>query len=188
VPSGHHEVAGRLLIAPATRADAGELLTLQRAAYVTEAQLYDDLRLPALTQTLDELRAELDIGTAYTATVAGRIVGTVRVRADASTWHVGRLAVAPDQQGRGIGSALLAHVEAQAGPDVATFALFTGHRSVANLRLYARHGYVPVRREVLSETVTLVHLVRSRAAPEPSSGRASPACGDAGRASAGAGR
>ena len=27
---------------------AGELLTLQRAAYVTEAQLYDDVRLPAL--------------------------------------------------------------------------------------------------------------------------------------------
>ncbi|RBY80421.1 GNAT family N-acetyltransferase [Blastococcus sp. TF02-09] len=38
---------------------AGELLTLQRAAYVTEAQLYDDARLPALVQTLDELRAEL---------------------------------------------------------------------------------------------------------------------------------
>ena len=43
-------------IAPATAEDAGELLTLQRAAYVTEAQVYDDLRLPALVQTLDELR------------------------------------------------------------------------------------------------------------------------------------
>ena len=29
-------------IEPAGPADAGELLTLQRAAYVTEAQLYDD--------------------------------------------------------------------------------------------------------------------------------------------------
>ncbi|HUG86944.1 MAG TPA: hypothetical protein VMM13_20410 [Euzebya sp.] len=32
--------------------DAREMLTLQRAAYVTEAQLYDDPNLPALTQTL----------------------------------------------------------------------------------------------------------------------------------------
>ena len=40
-------------------ADAGELLTLQRAAYVTEAQLHEDLRLPPLVQTLDQLRTEL---------------------------------------------------------------------------------------------------------------------------------
>lgn len=30
--------------------DAGEVLTLQRAAYLTEAQAHDDLSLPPLTQ------------------------------------------------------------------------------------------------------------------------------------------
>jgi hypothetical protein len=40
-------------------ADAGEVLTLQRAAYVTEAQVRDNLAIPSLTQTLDQLRAEL---------------------------------------------------------------------------------------------------------------------------------
>jgi hypothetical protein len=40
--------------------DAGELLTLQRAAYVTEAQAHNDLALPPLTQSLAELRAELN--------------------------------------------------------------------------------------------------------------------------------
>jgi hypothetical protein len=30
--------------------DAGEILTLQRAAYVTEAQAHGDLTLPPLTQ------------------------------------------------------------------------------------------------------------------------------------------
>jgi len=39
--------------------DAGEILTLQRAAFVTEAQLYGDLHLPPLTQTIEDLRAEL---------------------------------------------------------------------------------------------------------------------------------
>ena len=39
--------------------DAGELLTLQRAAYVTEAQTHDDPGLPPLRQTLEELRSEL---------------------------------------------------------------------------------------------------------------------------------
>src|SRR5690606_22051030 len=38
---------------------AGELLTVRRAAFVTEAQLYGDPNLPALTQTLAGLRAAL---------------------------------------------------------------------------------------------------------------------------------
>lgn len=58
-----------------TSADAGEVLTLQRAAYVTEAQLYNDAFLPALTQTLDELVAEIESGGGYLLrTDAGRLV------------------------------------------------------------------------------------------------------------------
>jgi len=40
-------------IVPVTPGDAGELLTLQRAVFVTEAQLYDNPHLPPLTETLD---------------------------------------------------------------------------------------------------------------------------------------
>lgn len=50
------------VIAPVGPDDVGEILTLQRAAYVTEAQLYDDCRLPPLTQTYQELEAELTHG------------------------------------------------------------------------------------------------------------------------------
>ncbi|MFY9806867.1 MAG: hypothetical protein WCC47_09170 [Pseudonocardiaceae bacterium] len=39
--------------------DAGEVLTLQRAAYVTEAQAHGDLALPPLVQSLAELAVEL---------------------------------------------------------------------------------------------------------------------------------
>lgn len=39
--------------------DSGELLTLQRAAYVTEAQAHDDVNLPPLMQSLAELVSEL---------------------------------------------------------------------------------------------------------------------------------
>jgi hypothetical protein len=48
-----------LVISAAGPQDAGEILTVQRAAYVTEAQLHDDPWLPPLTQTLDALVAEL---------------------------------------------------------------------------------------------------------------------------------
>jgi GNAT superfamily N-acetyltransferase len=148
-----------LLIAPAGADDAGELLTLQRAAFVTEAQLYDDPRLPALVETLDQLRAAL--GLALTARMGPRLVGSVRARVADGVLHVGRLVVAPDQQGRGIGAALLAAVERAAGPEVHTAALFTGSRSAGNLRLYARAGYVEQRREPVDELLTFVHLAKS---------------------------
>ena len=156
-----------LAIGPATVEDAGEVLTLQRAAYVTEAQLYDDVRLPALTQTLDHLRGELQQGLALKATLAsGRMVGVVGARFDDGTLHIGRLTVAPDQQGRGIGSALLQRVERDAPVGTRTCALFTGHLSSANLRLYERHGYLEVRRETLHPGVTLVHLEKAVELPD----------------------
>ena len=148
-------------IAPVTDADAGELLTLQRAAFVTEAQVYDDPRLPALVESLTELRDALGRGPVLKATDGGRIVGSVRARVADGVLHVGRLVVAPDQQGRGIGRALLAAVERAAGPDVRRAALFTGHRSVGNLRLYTRAGYEEQRRERVADDLTLVHLAKT---------------------------
>lgn len=59
-------------IVPVTPGDAGELLTLQRAAFVTEAQLYDNPHLPPLTETLDALRADLAAGPALKA-IAPRV-------------------------------------------------------------------------------------------------------------------
>ncbi|MBV9162523.1 MAG: hypothetical protein JO309_15280 [Pseudonocardiales bacterium] len=52
------DVDGSQVIALST-ASAGEVLTLQRAAYVSEAQLHGDLALPPLTRTLQNLREEL---------------------------------------------------------------------------------------------------------------------------------
>ena len=145
-------------IGPLPPGAAGELLTLQRAAYVTEAQLYDDVRLPALVQTLDELVDELATSTCLAAVAGSRLVGAVRARERDGVLHVGRLAVAPDLQGRGIGTRLLRAAEQATCLPRAT--LFTGARSAANLRLYRRHGYVQTTREQVRPGLELVHLVK----------------------------
>ncbi|MGK5740067.1 GNAT family N-acetyltransferase [Micromonospora sp. URMC 103] len=138
--------------------DVGEILTLQRAAYVTEAQLYGDTSLPPLTQTYEELAAELGSDLALKATMGHRIVGSVRARIKGSALHIGRLMVAPDLQGRGIGTRLLTAVEREATGKVDRYMLFTGHLSHANIRLYERHGYTPIRRVQVTSDVALVHL------------------------------
>jgi len=148
-----------------TTADAGEVLTLQRAAYVTEAQLYRDAFLPALTQTLEELVDEIESGGGLVLRMNGRIIGAVRTRVVGGLLHIGRLVVAPDMQGHGFGSILMNAAEGEAAatdedsPLAADAAvLFTGKLSEANLRLYARRGYVETHREQLQSGVELVHM------------------------------
>ena len=153
-----------LSIRPAGPADAGELLTLQRAAYVTEARLYGEPHLPPLTETPADLRAAMAAGTLFLAARrpgSGRIIGAGRARVDGDTCHIGRLAVAPDAQGRGVGTALIAELERRHAGTVRAFALFTGHLSEANLRLYHRLGYAEAGRRPLTGGVIEVHLTKS---------------------------
>ena len=145
-------------IGPLPPGAVGELLTLQRAAYVAEAQLYDDVRLPALVQTLDELADELTRSTCLAALAGSRLVGAVRTHERDGVLHVGRLAVVPDLQGHGIGTRLL--LAAERTTPLARATLFTGARSTANLRLYRRHGYVDTHRETVRPGLELVHLVK----------------------------
>jgi ribosomal protein S18 acetylase RimI-like enzyme len=127
-------------IEPARPADAGELLTLQRAAYLAEAAIYDDFRLPPLTETLAEIRTAVTELTVLKAVIGTRIVGAARGRVTGDTCEVGRLAVAPDLQGIGIGTSLVRAIEDRF-PGVRRYELFTGKRSEANIRLYERLGY-----------------------------------------------
>jgi ribosomal protein S18 acetylase RimI-like enzyme len=140
--------------------DAGEVLTVQRAAFVTEAQLHDDVHMAPLTQTLDEVRAAIDISTVLVATDGPRIVGSVRARLTDGTWHIGRLVVVPDLQGRGIGSALIAEIERQAPAEAVRFTVETGPKSEPNVRLYERHGY----HRVPNDTI-LIRLDKDRESP-----------------------
>ncbi|WP_213450885.1 GNAT family N-acetyltransferase [Rhizomonospora bruguierae] len=136
--------------------DAGELITVQRAAFVGEAQLYGTPFLPPLTERPEEVFAP---GVAVlVARLGARLVGSVRGVLSGPTWLVKRLAVAPDLHGRGIGSRLLAAVEAAAPPAATQLQLDTGARSEPNLRLYRRYGYAEVDRRAISPDVTLVYL------------------------------
>jgi ribosomal protein S18 acetylase RimI-like enzyme len=141
--------------------DAAAILALQKRAYESEARLYDDWRLPPLTQTLDSLRTEFDSARVLKALQDRRLVGSVRAREAEGTCHVGRLIVLPELQGQGIGTRLIGSVEADF-PNARRFELFTGSRSEANIRLYQRLGYRAFREEVISPAVTLVFMEKHR--------------------------
>ncbi|WP_275004781.1 GNAT family N-acetyltransferase [Promicromonospora iranensis] len=122
---------------------AGELLTLRRAAFVTEAQLYDDPHIPPLTQTLAELREDLARDDVVTigAWEGHRMIGSVRVEIEDEKATLGRLAVAPDKQARGIGTEMLFAVLPYLPEQTKEIWVFTGKDSKQNLALYTKHGY-----------------------------------------------
>ncbi|GAA3586128.1 GNAT family N-acetyltransferase [Amycolatopsis ultiminotia] len=142
---------------------AGELLTLQRAAFLAEARAHHDLDLPPLTETLAQVRAALadPAVTVWGVRDGSRIVASVRLRVEGEVGELSRLAVAPDRQGGGLGTALLLATEAAAPAGVRRFRLTTGEFSAGPLRLYARHGYRETHRSPEGEH-HLVHLEKVR--------------------------
>ena len=136
--------AGGLDVRPAQPADAEELAVLQRACWLSEAVANSTLDLPALSEDADEVRRGFAQWQTWVVRSGGRLVGSVRARASTETpgqWEIGRLMVAPDLQGRGIGRALLAYAEAAAPAGTRRLWINTGTGSAANLRRYRRAGY-----------------------------------------------
>ncbi len=148
-------------VEPATINDLPEILDLQKLAYVSEAEIYGDYTIQPLTQTLDDLVEEFATHTLFKAVLDGRIVGSVRVRLADGTCHVGKLIVDPDIQNRGIGSALMRHLESQF-PEAGRFELFTGHKSLRNLHLYTKLGYREFRRVPVNDRLWLVYMEKTR--------------------------
>ncbi|MEP6814218.1 MAG: tRNA (guanosine(37)-N1)-methyltransferase TrmD [Marmoricola sp.] len=169
----HASTVGDVEIRPVQPADAGELLTLQRACWVQEQQANPGLEIDALTENHDDVRAWIREGTVLVARRAGRLVGAVRGRQHESSvlsgspregerseasrgviWDIGRLMVAPDLQGQGLGRILLERVEQIAPPEVTDFELFTGADSLRNLKTYKKAGY-RLRGEIRPRVVRL---------------------------------
>jgi tRNA (guanine37-N1)-methyltransferase len=143
------QVGDGLVARAAEQADAAELLTLQRACWVSEAQLNDALTIPPLTETLDDVRRSLREWTTIVVRAGDRLVGSARgilvgePDRPVPTWEIGRLMVAPDLQGRGLGRWLLGTAESMADAAATRFEVIAGERSADNLKRYRKAGYRP---------------------------------------------
>jgi GNAT superfamily N-acetyltransferase len=153
-----NEICHRRLV----RDDAGEALTVQRAAFLAEAKLYATTDIPPLLESLDEVRQETETTYSLGAFRASRLVGAIPLTVNGPVGWISRVAVAPDEQGRGIASALLRTVEQDAPPTVREFRLVAGFKSEGNRAMYERRGYHEISRTVDSADIELVVMSKPR--------------------------
>ncbi|WP_030245067.1 GNAT family N-acetyltransferase [Streptomyces sp. NRRL S-350] len=157
-----------VIISAAEAEDAEQILKLQYLGYQPEAELYGDWAIEPLTQSLESLRAELTERYFLVARLGDEVVGTVRGhRGPDGVGRIERLVVHPRMQRHGLGGRLLDALErrlAEDGP-VSSYRLYTGHRSLGNLRLYARQGYRQTRVEQVSSRLSFVHLEKPASTP-----------------------
>ena len=138
-----------------------EILSLQKLAYLSEAEIYSDFSIPPLVQTLEQLKKEFDTHIFLKAMEDGRIIGSVRASAVDGICTIFKLMVHPDFQNKGIGSSLVKKMEEMFG-DCKRFEIFTGHKSERNLYLYRKLGYETFKTVKLKDDLDMVYLAKQQ--------------------------
>ncbi|WP_455269443.1 GNAT family N-acetyltransferase [Rhizobium herbae] len=98
----------------------------------------------ALLLTLPSLRQKARVETAYTAVDNGKLLGCIFCKPEPpDCLYIGKLAVAPDAQGKGIGRLLLQAAEAYAAKcELPCLRLETRIELMENHRVFAKWGFV----------------------------------------------
>jgi ribosomal protein S18 acetylase RimI-like enzyme len=129
------------LIKPADINDAPAILALQKMAFRSEAELYNNYKLPPLLQSLESIKEDFAVYRFFKLLIENQIVGSLKVRLiDNNILWIGRLIIHPEFQNRGLGKALMQFIE-QEYQQVAGFELFTGEKSIRNIHFYKGQGY-----------------------------------------------
>jgi len=82
-------------------------------------------------------------GQVWVARTPQYIAGVVVAQSDDSNWQIDEIAVAPESQGRGVGTFLLQSIEATAQSSGAeTLTLYTAKIMERLIALYQSHGYI----------------------------------------------
>jgi len=149
-----------MIIERASVSDSEAILSLQKIAYRSEAEIYGDDRIEPLVQTLEQLRQQFEDHLVLKAVADGVIIGSVRAREQGGTCYIGKLMVHPGYQNKGIGKRLMDRLEG-CFPQ-ARFELFTGSKSVKNIAFYEKLGYRAFKEHAVTPELSLVYLEKNR--------------------------
>lgn len=151
-----------MVIEEAKVSDAEEIFALQKIAYISEAEIYNDYNIPPLVQTLEQVKNQFENHLFLKVLHEGKIIGSVRASVVDGVCTIYTLIVHPDFQNRGIGTSLIKKIE-EMFSDCKRFEIFTGHKSERNLYLYQKLGYKIFKTEKIKDGLNMVYLAKAAA-------------------------
>ncbi len=146
-----------MIIEQAEVSDAEEILSLQKLAFKSEAEIYKDFNIAPLIQTLEEIKRDFGDQVFLKAVIKGKIIGSVRAFAKEDSCYIGRLIVHPDFQNQGIGTKLIKEIEGVFNLS-RRFGLFTGHKSEKNIHIYQKLGYKTFKMEKITDSINIIYM------------------------------
>ncbi|MED1865745.1 GNAT family N-acetyltransferase [Fictibacillus nanhaiensis] len=150
------------MIKKATVFDAAEILALQKMAYVSEAELYDNFNIEPLKQSVADVEESIRLNHVLKYVYNGNIIGSVKAHEAGGTCYIGKLMVHPDFQNRGIGRKLVKEIEQLfAGY---RYELYTGSKSFKNISFYEKLGYKAFKTQKLDFEETIFVFMEKQTA------------------------
>lgn len=150
-----------------------QLLSLQMAAYVKEAEMIGLPDIPPLFESPETIRSSGETFYGYYPDVSAQPghgsgpLGAVSVRREEEGLRICRLMVRPECFRRGIASRLLRYVLEHTDGGAGSVTVRTVTSNTAAWALYARHGFRPTGRETAVNGLVLAELaVRPPARPD----------------------
>lgn len=151
-----------MIIEKAGFEDLEHLIKLQHFSYQSQAEMLNDFTIDPVMETLKDLQAVFShLVILKAVSPDGALIGAVRGQVVGDTCHVGRLFVHPDYRGRGVATRLLLEIEKVCIRP--RYELFTSSKSIGNIRLYERMGYVRYKEADIHAHYNLVYLEKIKA-------------------------
>lgn len=137
--------------------DANAILKVQKEAFLGQATIYNNKKLPPITQSLKSIESEFNDKIFLKAIFENQIIASVRYQTTDKNVTIDRIVVIPECQNQGVGSILLREIEKR-NSNAISFQLFTGSKSKRNIYLYKKLGYKIIATQVTNQGIELLHM------------------------------
>ena len=129
-----------ITVRKAIKDDIEKILTVQKKAFLFQANKYNDHDMPPMQETYEGVLDDLNKHLIFVAIVNSGIVGSVRIIKSNDEAEIKRLSVDDDYHDNGIGQMLIKVSEMQY-PELKRIWLLTGSKSYKSIALYKKLGY-----------------------------------------------
>lgn len=135
-----------------------QVLSLQLASYMIEAELIGMKEIPPLQDSIQTLQQAKETFLGHWED--GVLNGAISYTREEDAAIVCRMMVHPEHFRKGIASRLLETVFMEE-PDARVFKVSTGKENLPAVRLYTRHGFVEKREQEVAPGIFLTHFEKN---------------------------